>query len=1030
MKRSMKRKAFTIIEMTIVIAVIAILATVMIPTIGGMIEKAYVSTDTQFAASLNIQLALWEVDKQREIESEGDLREAINDIYNEGNPGYFEALTPSSGKYGYHYWYDVENGQVLLSTYEKLVGNGAAPAAESDVTFSPSSPRSLLINGKNYYLMDQAGTEEILELSKLDKPLLTDAGVYGEILNKLKAFGEEDNLYTEIWNKLQKTAIANNFGIFATNTETILELHIPVSATLLNGTPRVLNGNTVDLSNVQSVVLPEGVKVGSYSLLGLDHTNDDVVLLTSVEDDIAKIKEYFAADSVDCWIELSNGRRIKLSDIDGLTPSQVLGSFDLSISSDVSRYKEVGDTLYLASNFTGDITLSLNNLKDEDGNSMYATGARCETSINAATFNETKSDSNANTVVVTVGDISEVKSFDIVVYLLNVPETIHVEVVHISRIYVDYATYSSDLHILLGNESGSIVSGQENEAEMILTLSYENINSTWGFVPSYVQTPLGVDVGFSAKDIDVSVTGDYLTYDAENSCFKLNKLPDNNFQGTLTLSFGSLTRTYTIRLVKKTASTFAIDARANTAATYKTTDASGNRVALVYTVGSKNAFKLNYLFDIQGDTTATTIDGGKFYIDILNANATSYITGNSIECSSLDDMLTLPATLNDKTVIIRISTDNKTQTNYVDLKVNVVDAVNVGTPDEWKAVDNDTSIVLLNDLEFLSTDEKIEVSLEQGKNMNNGYYSGKTYFSKNLKAKTIYGNLHKIDIPDNFKIKSYYGGVAGADSEGSNNFFLYLAGGTLRDLIVDGPVYDKASNTYTPSLLDKTASEGYYVAGVETTGGNIINSYISGFRSPVRLDSNALNMTDSTLVGGAWANVYVKGGTLNVKNVTMIQSANGDNMGGGIHVDSNVTLNLNLVTGGTFVQETYYTINDVTKLPFTSLSVDLDGFGSSVSTITHGNALHAGVVLDKTGAVCNLNANMKAIYSSALDFTVTYTNSEWVQTGNWPWQGEYQDVTKTESVGKVLGLLHASDGGACGNVHSSYTASDFLDDCK
>ena len=171
MRRSMKRKAFTIIEMTIVIAVIAILATVMIPTIGGMIEKAYVSKDTQFGASLSVQLALWEVDKQREIESEGDLREAINDIYNEGNSGYFEALTPSSSKYGYHYWYDVENGQVLLSTYEKLAdpdGDGVMGSATVEPTFSPSCPRSLIIDGKNYYLIDQSGSAVIAALKNIE----------------------------------------------------------------------------------------------------------------------------------------------------------------------------------------------------------------------------------------------------------------------------------------------------------------------------------------------------------------------------------------------------------------------------------------------------------------------------------------------------------------------------------------------------------------------------------------------------------------------------------------------------------------------------------------------------------------------------------------------------------------------------------------------------------------------------------------------------------------------------------------------
>ena len=76
MKRFRQRKAFTIVEMVIVIAVIAILATVLVPTISGVIQKANHSADQQFVASLNVQLALWQVDNG-EIKSESDLREAI-----------------------------------------------------------------------------------------------------------------------------------------------------------------------------------------------------------------------------------------------------------------------------------------------------------------------------------------------------------------------------------------------------------------------------------------------------------------------------------------------------------------------------------------------------------------------------------------------------------------------------------------------------------------------------------------------------------------------------------------------------------------------------------------------------------------------------------------------------------------------------------------------------------------------------------------------------------------------------------------
>ncbi len=55
MKR-LKRKAFTIVELVIVIAIIAILAAVLIPTFSNLIKKANVSTDTQLVRNLNTAL--------------------------------------------------------------------------------------------------------------------------------------------------------------------------------------------------------------------------------------------------------------------------------------------------------------------------------------------------------------------------------------------------------------------------------------------------------------------------------------------------------------------------------------------------------------------------------------------------------------------------------------------------------------------------------------------------------------------------------------------------------------------------------------------------------------------------------------------------------------------------------------------------------------------------------------------------------------------------------------------------------------
>ena len=121
MKRFRQRKAFTIVEMVIVIAVIAILATVLVPTISGVIQKANHSADQQFVASLNVQLALWEVDNG-DIASEADLRKAINFYYGtEETPDYYATLAPKSAAQGYHYWWDAENSIVVLDTYEGLL---------------------------------------------------------------------------------------------------------------------------------------------------------------------------------------------------------------------------------------------------------------------------------------------------------------------------------------------------------------------------------------------------------------------------------------------------------------------------------------------------------------------------------------------------------------------------------------------------------------------------------------------------------------------------------------------------------------------------------------------------------------------------------------------------------------------------------------------------------------------------------------------------------------------------------------------
>ena len=56
--KNTNKKGFTIVELVIVIAVIAILAAVLIPTFVGLVNKANRAADTALAKELNTALAM------------------------------------------------------------------------------------------------------------------------------------------------------------------------------------------------------------------------------------------------------------------------------------------------------------------------------------------------------------------------------------------------------------------------------------------------------------------------------------------------------------------------------------------------------------------------------------------------------------------------------------------------------------------------------------------------------------------------------------------------------------------------------------------------------------------------------------------------------------------------------------------------------------------------------------------------------------------------------------------------------------
>ena len=71
-----KKKGFTIVELVIVIAVIAILAAVLIPTFTSLIGKANLASDSSIIKNINTQLAIAEVDDGKNLTMYDALQDA------------------------------------------------------------------------------------------------------------------------------------------------------------------------------------------------------------------------------------------------------------------------------------------------------------------------------------------------------------------------------------------------------------------------------------------------------------------------------------------------------------------------------------------------------------------------------------------------------------------------------------------------------------------------------------------------------------------------------------------------------------------------------------------------------------------------------------------------------------------------------------------------------------------------------------------------------------------------------------------
>lgn len=244
----------------------------------------------------------------------------------------------------------------------------------------------------------------------------------------------------------------------------------------------------------------------------------------------------------------------------------------------------------------------------------------------------------------------------------------------------------------------------------------------------------------------------------------------------------------------------------------------------LYRVGNANTVALGSLFEeVDGaeignvNVSIKAIDENSKVSGTYTANASDWKSG-TIKFSG--------------TGPVEVTIDDDRYTNELSLRLEVVDAKNVTKYSELKEQNN----VLLNDV--IMTDD-----------------------SFSIQGKALYGNGYTFDVTG--------GGISGSGYV-TNNYLIYLNNGTLDNVKIVGKVYTQ---------YGAQASSDYNRPVVLSAGNSTIaNSYISNCAAPIRVNGGNLEVINTTLKGGNFANVDIRSGNVVLDNVTTINQVNGNDL--------------------------------------------------------------------------------------------------------------------------------------------------------
>ena len=900
MVRNSKRRAFTIVELVIVIAVIAILAAVMIPTFGGVIESANVSADKQILSTVNSQIAIY-TGLGNKIETEADLWKALEGGFN-GGSNMTEKFDPRSAKNGYHYWYNATAQKVELLQYNKdtkfanvstgkmMIVRATSVAQSEGEAFAEASPRAFAATAdekENFYFLDKGNANEFSGFFAVIENLSTTnesnyKKLYDDALDAVtKANKANKDLADALVARMAATAILTNKPAIVGGAETITHIYIPENNNKQDDgkTPTddyYLNhqGTSGITTNVSAtIVVPENIKLGDGCL---DAFNDVTVRVDVDIEDVAGVISAGAV-SANATVQIGgnnytiDGNVVTNKDTGEKLETKLLYKNPVTEKFKVSVQEGFADNNYIALHKMQEagFKLIIKNTEALTGVNNEATyvpfcqdliwtvveGADYVTITNNGelTIKENANLANASTITLKATPVAVNSEED----ALAAEITLTVVKLNEVRFEFDGST------INLANKATTLLVGYGESVGFSGFTSTYVVNGTEKVVDG-----LNVDkLGAPSFTIAANENNEHITIVADGEAYNVNFNKDKVkatilskgfVSENVTIKVDNITNTYEVK-IEPVLFTSAIPSYKEKTNFTSTIGADGNRVyeKHVYNIGNANSITLGRLFELtdlfEGETV-TNVKVQTWYATGESEGGpagASEIKNNSIVTEGKTDWTEYEITLTNTTTNW-ISVSNGAELAYIKVKVvdgalNIYDEASFINKD-YNAKDKDgkeTNVALAGtDTQSIVLHSDLTFT---------GYSSGNGGCLRIMKDATIYGNYYIISAPD----------FRDADSNTKNGHSLFYTSGTctFNQVIIDGPVYHRsalsASNQGISKLDVETNPNGFFAYGIMANGNTEINdSYISGFNSTVRI-TGTFTANNTIFDGGAWSNIFI-----------------------------------------------------------------------------------------------------------------------------------------------------------------------------